>query len=541
MEGQAQKGVRLRTTNAAFSRPRHLVLVLGDQLDAKSAAFDGFDPKLDAVWMAEVAEESTYVWTHQARIALFLAAMRHFRDGLRERGFAVHYQALDDVPNAGSLAAALLATASRLTPQKLIVVQPGEWRVEQRLRTVARELGLELEIRPDRHFLSSREDFAAHAKGRKQLRMEFFYREMRRKHEVLMHGEEPVGGAWNFDAENRESFGKSGPGDVPPPVRFHPDQVTREVLNLVATRFAQHPGRLAHFDWPVTPEQARTALADFITNRLPNFGKYEDAMWSSGVGCFPQPYLFHSRLSAALNLKLLDPREVIAAAEAAYRHGRAPLASVEGFIRQILGWREFVRGIYWQFMPGYRDLNALNAREPLPDFYWTGRTEMNCLREAIGQTLEFGYAHHIQRLMVTGLFSLLLGVKPQAVHEWYLAMYVDAVEWVELPNTLGMSQHGDGGLMASKPYVASGKYIERMSNYCAGCRFDPGKSTGAEACPFTTLYWDFLLRHEKFLAKNQRMTMQLKNLARLDAPKRKAIQQQAAQVRAACHRNTAAV
>ncbi len=531
----------LRTAHAALARPRHLVLILGDQLDAKSAAFDGFNPQLDAVWMAEVAEESTHVWTHQARIALFLAAMRHFRDGLREQGFIVHYRALGDAPATSTLAEELLATARRLSPQELIVVQPGEWRVEQSLRAAVRELGLELEIRPDRHFLSSREEFAAHAKGRKQLRMEFFYREMRRKHEVLMDGDQPVGGTWNFDADNRERFGKSGPSDVPQPVSFRPDKVTREVLDLVATRFAKHPGSLAHFDWPLTPEQARAALHDFIEHRLPNFGKYEDAMWSSGDGLSAQPYLFHSRLSAAMNLKLLDPREVIAAAEEAYRNGRAPLASVEGFIRQILGWREFVRGIYWQFMPGYRDLNALNAAEPLPDFYWTGRTEMNCLSEVIGQTLAFGYAHHIQRLMVTGLFSLLLGVKPQAVHEWYLAMYVDAVEWVELPNTLGMSQHGDGGLMASKPYVASGKYIERMSNYCVGCRFDPGKATGADACPFTTLYWEFLLRHEKFLAKNQRMAMQLKNLARLDAPKRKAIQQQAAQFRAACRRNTAAV
>ena len=330
----------------SFSRSRHLVLVLGDQLDAKSAAFDGFDLKLDAVWMAEVAEESTHVMSHQARIAMFLAAMRHFRDGLLARGFTVHYRALDDAPNVSSLAEELLATVSRVTPKKLIVVQPGEWRVEQSLQTAAGQLGLELEIRPDRHFLASREEFASHAKERKQLRMEFFYREMRRKHDVLMDGDQPVGGAWNFDADNRESFGKSGPGDVPYPIRFRPDAVTAEVLELVPKRFAKHPGSLAHFDWPVTPEQGQVALRDFIKHRLPDFGKYEDAMWSSGGGLFAQPYLFHSRLSAAMNLKLLDPREVIAAAEAAYRKGLAPLASVEGFIRQILGWREFVRGIY---------------------------------------------------------------------------------------------------------------------------------------------------------------------------------------------------
>jgi deoxyribodipyrimidine photolyase-related protein len=399
---------------------------------------------------------------------------------------------------------------------------------------VAEELGLELEIRADRHFLSTREEFAAHAKGRKQLRMEFFYREMRRKHGVLLDGGQPAGGAWNFDADNRESFGKSGPGEVPQPVRFEPDDVTAGVLELVGERFASHPGSLAQFDWPVTAEQARAALRDFIEQRLPDFGRYEDAMWASGDGEASRrdAYLFHSRLSAAMNLKLLDPREVIAAAEAAYREGRAPLASVEGFIRQILGWREFVRGIYWQFMPGYGESNALEAFEPLPGFYWTGETDMNCLREVIGQTLEFGYAHHIQRLMVTGLFSLLLGVNPQAVHEWYLAMYVDAVEWVELPNTVGMSQHGDGGVMASKPYAASGKYIQRMSNYCGGCRYNPAKSTGDDACPITTLYWDFLLRHETLLAKNQRMVMQVRNLARLDAPTRDAIRQQAEERRA---------
>jgi deoxyribodipyrimidine photolyase-related protein len=549
--------------------------LLGDQLDAKSAAFDGFDPALDSVWMAEVAEESTHVWTHQARIALFLAAMRHFRGGLRERGFTVHYRALDETPNAGSLAKELITTASRLCPQKLIVVQPGEWRVEQGLQAAAQGLGLELEVRPDRHFLSSREEFAAHANGRKQLRMEFFYREMRRKHDVLMDGNQPVGGTWNFDVDNRESFGKGGPGNVPQPVSFPPDKITREVLALVTKRFAKHPGSLAHFDWPLTPEQAQTALQDFIEHRLPNFGQYEDAMWSSGGGNESPPgrglrrssgafastesdppgrkrqraaavqdaaapaaarrdaYLFHSRLSAAMNLKLLDPREVIAAAEEAYRKGRAPLASVEGFIRQILGWREFVRGIYWHFMPGYLELNALAAQRPLPDFYWTGKTEMNCLRKTIGQTLEFGYAHHIQRLMVTGLFAQLLGVKPQAVHEWYLAMYVDAVEWVELPNTLGMSQHADGGLMASKPYIASGKYIQRMSNYCAGCGYDPAQRTGTKACPFTTFYWDFLLRHEARLAKNPRTAMQARNAARLTAVQRREITDHAARLRAA--------
>lgn len=519
--------------NNALRRPRHLVLVLGDQLDAKSAAFDGFDPKLDAVWMAEVAEESTHVWSHKSRIALFLAAMRHFREALRERGLRVDYRQLDDPENQHSFARELAGAIARLRPKKLIVVQPGEWRVEQSLREAARASGVDLEIRPDRHFLCSHEEFAAHAQGRKQLRLEYFYREMRRHHKVLMDGDQPVGGTWNYDKENRGSFGKEGPGLIPKPLAFPPDATTRAVLALVEKRFASHPGQLAAFDWPVTPQQARAALDDFIANRLADFGRVEDAMWTG------EPVVYHARLSAALNLKLLDPRDGIAAAVAAYQRKRAPLEAVEGFVRQLLGWREYVRGVYWLLMPEYATRNELAADQPLPEFYWTGATDMNCLRHVLGQTLELGYAHHIQRLMVTGLFTLLLGVKPRAVHEWFLAVYVDAVEWVELPNVLGMSQYADGGVMASKPYVATGKYIQRMSNYCVGCRFDPAKSTGDDACPFTTLYWDFLLRHEKLLAKNQRMTMQLKNLARLDAPKRKAIQQQATQCRAACNSKTA--
>ncbi|HEY9173345.1 MAG TPA: cryptochrome/photolyase family protein [Verrucomicrobiae bacterium] len=515
---------------------RNLVLVLGDQLDERSSAFDGFDAQTDAVWMAEVDEESTHIWSHQARIAMFLAAMRHFRETLRIRGIRVFYRQLDDRENQHTFSGELAAIIARLRPEKLIVVQPGEWRVEQSLRQTARTAGVELEIRPDRHFLCSREEFAAHAATRRQLRMEFFYREMRRKHRVLMQGDEPVGGAWNFDAENRRNFGKDGAPEICPPRAFPPDALTREVLALVARRFAKHPGRLDYFDWPVSRAQAQAALADFIEHRLPQFGTYQDAMWTSAGELANQvrrdAFLFHSRLSAALNLKLLDPREVIAAAEAAYRSGRAPLASVEGFIRQILGWREYVRGVYWEFMPAYAQRNVLDARVDLPAFYWTGATDMNCLRVVIGQTLEFGYAHHIQRLMVTGLFALLLGVKPQAVHEWYLAVYVDAIEWVELPNVLGMSQYADGGVMASKPYVATGKYIQRMSNYCAGCRYDPAQATGERACPFTTLYWDFLLRHEKLLARNQRMTMQMKNLVRLSAEQRDTIRRLADKLRA---------
>ncbi|MEO8443476.1 MAG: cryptochrome/photolyase family protein [Gammaproteobacteria bacterium] len=528
-----------KKTPTPAAKLRNLVLVLGDQLDEHSAAFDGFDPRADAVWMAEVARESEKVWVAKPRIALFLAAMRHFHGDLLKRGWQVFYRSLaaagaewsglsgKDQPGE-SFEAQLAWTVRKTKPAKLIVVEPGEWGVREEIVSAASAAGVPLEIRSDRHFLSSAAEFAAHAEGRKQLRMEFFYREMRRKTGVLMERSEPVGGQWNFDHENRESFGKDGPGPLPPPRRFKPDKTTREVLAMVSARFKQHPGELENFDWPVTTAEAQLALKDFIATRLPDFGRWEDAMWSG------EPWLYHSRLSAALNLKLLDPREVLAAAEREWREKRAPIASVEGFIRQILGWREYVRGVYWQFMPGYIEGNTLGADRPLPAFYWTGETDMNCLRQALRQTLEHGYAHHIQRLMVSGLFSLLLGVRPREIHSWYLAVYVDAVEWVELPNTLGMSQYADGGMMASKPYIASGKYIQRMSNYCTGCRFDPAERAGPRACPFTTLYWDFLLRHQAELAKNPRIVMQVRNLKRLRPEQKAAIREQATQIRESC-------
>ncbi len=503
------------------AKVRNLVIVLGDQLDAQSCALLGFDATQDVVWMAEVAQESTHVWSAKQRIAVFLSAMRHFAEELRERGLALVYTCLDDPGNLGTLPAELAQAIAQLQPAALVLTAPGDWRVLQGLRAVAKQHDLALDLRDDTHFFSTVRQFAAHAEGRKQLRLEYWYRELRRKHGILMDGDEPVGGQWNFDAENREAFGKAGPQNVPPPTRFAPDTITQEVMALVNTRFASHPGSLHSFGWPVTRAQALIALHAFIEQRLPLFGQYEDAMWSGQV------WLYHSHLSCALNLKLLNPREVVQAAEDAYRRGQAPLAAVEGFIRQILGWREYVRGIYWTHMPDYLERNALDAQAALPAWYWTGQTEMACLKDAITQTLEHGYAHHIQRLMVTGLYALLLGVKPQAVHAWYLSVYVDAVEWVELPNTLGMGQFGDGGLMASKPYVASGKYIQRMGNHCKGCRYDPAQSTGPKACPYTTLYWDFLMRHESLLKKNPRMAMQLKNLARLDAQARDAITVQA--------------
>ena len=508
---------------------RGLIIVLGDQLDLEASAFDGFDAATDAVWMAEVAEESTHVWSSKPRTALFLAAMRHFALALQAAHRPLHYTRLEAPANCGSLAAQLQADILRLKPACLVMTAPGDWRVLQALKAVAAANHLPLEIREDRHFFSSIREFAAHAQGRKSLRMEYFYREQRKRHAVLMQGDgqgdQPVGDQWNFDADNREAFGAAGPGAVPPRTAFEPDAVTREVIALVNSRFAHHPGRLDSFAWPVTRAQALQSLQAFIRERLPLFGRYQDAIWPG------DPWLYHAHLSAALNLKLLNPREVVAAAEAAYRDGHAPLASVEGFIRQILGWREYVRGIYWTQMPAYLERNALGAEAELPAWYWTGATDMACLRDAITQTLTHGYANHIQRLMVTGLYALMLGVSPKQVHAWYLAVYVDAVEWVELPNTLGMSQYADGGVMGSKPYIATGKYIQRMSPHCKGCRYDPAQRSGDDACPFTTLYWDFLMRHEAALAKNPRMALQVKNVARLTDVQKQAVHERAAAIR----------
>ena len=500
---------------------RHLVLVLGDQLNLDSSALADFDPKQDAIWMAEVIEESTHVPSSQQRTTLFLSAMRHFAQTLRLKQWPVHYTHLDDANNAGTLAGELEKAILELKPQQLVMTAPGEWRVLQSLRAVAKQCKLPLEVKDDTHFFSTVREFAEHAKGRKQLRQEFFYRELRQKTGILMDGKKPVGGQWNFDEDNRGSFGKQGPGKLPAPLRFDPDEITLEVMALVKDTLPQNPGALNSFGWPVTRDQALLALDSFIQNRLPSFGLYQDAMWEGEV------WLYHSHISSALNLKLLNPREVVEAAEKAYQQGLVPLPAAEGFIRQVLGWREYVRGIYWTHMPEYVERNEMQATAKLPAFYWTGNTDMACLRDAIHQTLEHGYAHHIQRLMVTGLYALLLGVAPKEVHEWYLSVYVDAVEWVELPNTLGMSQFADGGVMASKPYVASGKYIDRMSNHCKGCKFNPALATGETACPFTTLYWDYLNRHVDTLAKNPRMLMQLKNLNRLADDARAEIASQA--------------
>ncbi|MCS6890881.1 MAG: cryptochrome/photolyase family protein [Rhodovarius sp.] len=497
-----------------------LRLILGDQLSAGLSALADLDPVRDVVLLAEVAAECRYVPHHPQKIVLVLSAMRHFSAELAARGIRVRHVRLDDPANTGSLGGELARAVRELSPARVVVTEPGEWRLAQEMAGWQAALGLPVEIRPDDRFLCSLAFFRRWAAGRRQLRMEFFYREMRRRTGLLMEGADPAGGRWNFDAENRKPL---PPGLVPPrPLRFPPDAVVREVMALVAARFPDHFGSLDGFGWPVTRAQALAALEDFIRHRLPFFGDYQDAMAQG------EETLFHSLLSTSLNIGLLLPREVCAAAEAAWRAGHAPLPAVEGFIRQILGWREYVRGIYWLHMPRYAELNALGADRPLPGFYWGAPTSMACLRAVVRQTRDMAYAHHIQRLMVTGNFALLAGIAPREINAWYLAVYADAIEWVELPNTHGMAIFADGGIMASKPYAASGAYIHRMSDYCRGCAHDVKAAVGPRACPFNFLYWDFIARHRDQLAANPRMAMPLRTLARMDPARVAAMRAQAA-------------
>jgi deoxyribodipyrimidine photolyase-related protein len=504
---------------------RNLVVVFGDQLTEAAPAFKGFQKTDDLVWMAEAEHEAEHVWSHKARIVMFLSSMRHFRDRLRSMNYRVEYTAMGYGKRSKDLGSLLEESIRRLSPQRVVATEPGEWRIEQLLLQAASKTGAKLEIRADDSFFCSRQDFSQYAGSRKRLLMEFFYRKLRNQFGVLIEDGEPSGGKWNFDKQNRRPFAKDGPRNLPRPPAFQPDRVTAGVIRTVNRSFPDHPGTTAHFDWPVTAEEAATALKDFLAYRLDFFGPHQDAMWED------EPFLYHSLLSPAMNLKLLKPRFVVKEAETAYGDGRAALSSVEGFIRQILGWREYIRGVYWHYMPRYAEMNCLGADLDLPRLYWTAETDMNCMHQSITQTLQQGYAHHIQRLMVTGLYALLCGIKPVEVHKWYLAVYVDAVEWAELPNTIGMSQFADGGILGTKPYVATGQYINRMSNYCKNCRFVPSRRLGETACPFTTLYWDFLLRNEQNLRSNPRMKLQFKNVARLSKDEERSLRRKARNIK----------
>lgn len=499
---------------------RNLVVVLGDQLSRNLTSLSGFDPARDLILMVEVMAEATYVRHHKQKIAFIFSAMRHFAEALKQDGFPVRYTCIDDPDNAGSFTGEVRRAVEACAPQRIIVTEPGEWRVLQEIEDWERLTGLPVDILEDRRFLCSRSAFAAFARGRSRMTMEFFYRDMRKKTGLLMEGDLPVGGKWNFDIENR----KPAPPDLLRPKRrtFAPDQMTRAVLETVERLFPQHFGSLSHFGFAVTVQEAEQVLDDFIRDHLPAFGATQDAMLTD------DPFLDHALLSFYLNIGFLDPLSVSRAAERAYLEGHAPLNAVEGFIRQIIGWREYVRGVYWLKGPDYAHENFLDHRRPLPAFYWTGKTVMNCVSTVVRQTADLAYAHHIQRLMITGNFALLAGIDPHAVHEWYLEVYADAFEWVELPNVIGMSQFADGGFLGTKPYAASANYINRMSDYCTTCAYDPKKRTGEGACPFNALYWDFLARHEERLAGNHRLAQPYATWNRMSPSDREEIRKQAA-------------
>lgn len=497
-----------------------LRFVLGDQLTPSLSSLRDADPQNDIILMCEVAEEAGYVAHHKQKIAFLFSAMRHFASELEVRGFTVRYTKLDDDKNAGSFRAELGRAVDELGVSKVVVTEPGEFRVLEAMRNWETELGIDVEIRDDDRFICSHNEFQTWADGRKELRMEYFYRQMRRKTGFLMEGDDPIGGQWNFDKENRKSL----PKDIELPAPYNPqaDDITKDVLELVADRFADHFGRLEGFSLPVTRTQALRGLDRFIKERLPLYGDFQDAMKQG------EPTLFHALIAPALNAGLLLPMEICERAEKAYHAGEAPLNAVEGFIRQIIGWREYVRGIYWLKMPDYALMNFLKAKRDLPEFYWSADTEMNCVRQVVEETRDHAYAHHIQRLMVTGNFALLYGVEPAQINEWYLAVYADAYEWVQLPNTHGMVMFADGGLLGSKPYAASGSYINKMSDYCKNCAFSPSIKNGEKACPFNYLYWNFLIENQAQLKGNRRMAMMYATLGKMDDDKRSQIEADAA-------------
>lgn len=475
-----------------------LIPVLGDQLSFDLASLRDVDRAAAVVLMVEVRDEATYVRHHKKKIALVFSAMRHFADALRGGGWRVEYVMLGDPANTHTFTGEVRRAVERLQPDAIRVVAAAEYRVRAMQDEWAGRTGLPVEILEDDRFVCDLNSFYAWAQGRREHRMEYFYRDMRRRTGLLMCEDgTPVGGKWNFDKENRERPPRGL--NYPVPQRFAPDAITSEVLQLVEREFGDHFGVLEPFGLAVTRDQALIALDHFIATALPDFGRYQDAMVAE------QDWLYHSALSSSLNLGLLNPVEICEAAEAAYARGDAPLNSVEGFIRQIIGWREYIRGMYWWDMPQFATRNALEASRPLPDFYWTGKTDMRCIAQSVDQTRREAYAHHIQRLMVLGNFALIAGIDPQAVSDWFLVVYFDAYEWVELPNVIGMSQFADGGMIASKPYASGGAYINRMSDYCGRCRYDVKQRTGPDACPFTALYWDFLARHEARFRGNMRM------------------------------------
>lgn len=499
-------------------------LILGDQLNPRHSWYN--DSRSDVLYlMAELRQETDYVRHHRQKVLGFFACMRAFAERLEKNGHRVRYFRITDPDNPQNLVDLLRQVLQGEGAVRLEYQEPDEYRLDAQLRTFADTSPWECTMVPGEHFLTTRMELSEFFKGKKQLLMESFYRHMRKKHQILMHGGQPEGGQWNFDQLNRSTW--KGVPEVPPPLSFRHNLTTLDEAITQAGVQTLGAGCAEAFPWPITPEEAREVLAYFCQYLLPHFGDFQDAMHTE------EPFLFHSRLSFALNTKMISPMEVVGAALATYRKNPETIhiSQVEGFVRQIIGWREYIRGVYWKEMPGYEQGNALGNHNPLPEWYWTGKTNMTCLSAAIRQSLALGYAHHIQRLMITGNFALLLETDPRQIDAWYLGIYIDAIQWVEIPNTLGMSQYADGGLLATKPYISSANYIHKMSNYCGQCPYDRTQRTGPKACPFNALYWDFLESKRPQLGGNPRMGMMYRLLDKISTDEREAIRQRAAYIR----------
>ncbi len=488
--------------------------ILADQLSYDLASLSDLNLEHDRVVFCEVRAETDYVSHHPQKIIFLFSAMRHFAKALIAMGIQVTYVTLDDPDNTQSLISEWQRLSKQFGMDKIVVTEPGEWRLREAF------INAGLEMREDTRFLCTHQMFKNWAHHRKQLRMECFYQMMRQHHQLLLTEDgKPQGGKWNFDLENRDPL--KGEPRFPKRLVFNPDEITQAVITLVRQHFSHHFGAIESFNYAVTHEDAQEHVKHFLKTCLPYFGQYQDVMMAQEV------FLSHGVLSMYLNAGMLNPLVLCQQAQLEFEEGRSPLAAVEGFIRQILGWREYVRGIYWLNMPDYAQLNALHATRPLPELYWGASTNMNCLATVVKQTQLYAYSHHIQRLMITGNFALLAGLHPKAVCEWYLAVYLDAYEWVELPNTLGMALYADGGCMASKPYAASASYINKMSNFCESCVYNPKKVVGESACPFNSFYWDFIARHEDKLKSNMRMKFMYATWHRFDEDKKASILNQA--------------
>jgi deoxyribodipyrimidine photolyase-related protein len=494
---------------------KNLVLIFGDQLSYNISSLDACDKTQDIILMCEVYHEATYVKHHKKKIAFIFSAMRHFAEMLAHNGYTVHYVKLDDPDNTGTFEGEVERTATQFKCQRIIVTEPSEYRVLENVKTWQQKFNIPVDIQSDNRFLCSHQEFSDWAKNYKQLRMEYFYRDMRKKYHILMDYDRPVGGEWNYDSENRKP--PSGDLDIPKPYHGTIDAITQEVIDLVGQKFASHFGDLDGFYFAVTRDQALMVLEKFIAERLDNFGDYQDAMLEN------EPWMYHSHLSFYINIGLLNPLECIKSVEQAYYDKKVSLNATEGFIRQILGWREYIRGVYWLRMPEYATLNYFNATQNLPEFYWTANTKMNCVRQCVLETKKNAYAHHIQRLMVLGNFALLAGINPKYVNEWFLIVYADAFEWVEMPNVTGMILFADGGYLASKPYAAGGSYIHKMSNYCKKCSYKVTQKNGETACPFNYLYWNFLSNNRSKLSSNPRIAMMYRTYDKMDNEKKQAI------------------